>query len=60
VQQTTQAAHDVTAGISGVNQLAGETGSAAGQVLTAASGLSEQAEQLSVEVNDFVATVRAA
>jgi methyl-accepting chemotaxis protein len=60
VQQTSQAAREVTAGISGVSQAARETGAAAGQVLTAASGLSKQAEQLTSEVNTFVAGVRAA
>ena len=60
VQQTTQAAQEVTAGISGVSQAASETGAAAGQVLTAASDVSKQAEQLSGEVNTFVAGVRAA
>ena len=60
VQQTTQAAKEVTTGISGVSQAASETGAAAGQVLTAASDVSKQAEQLSGEVNTFVAGVRAA
>ena len=60
VQQTAQAARGVTASISGVSQAATQTGSAAGQVLTAARGLSEQARQLSGEVTDFVAGVRAA
>jgi methyl-accepting chemotaxis protein len=60
VQQTTQAAREVTVGISGVSQAASETGVAASQVLTAASDVSKQAEQLSSEVNVFVAGVRAA
>jgi methyl-accepting chemotaxis protein len=60
VQQTSQAARDVTVGISGVSQSAGETGAAASEVQTAASDLSKQAEQLSAEVNTFVAGVRAA
>jgi len=60
VQQTTRAARHVTDGIGGVSQAARETGAASGQVLTAASDLSKQAEQLSHEVNDFVAGVRAA
>ena len=50
----------MTVGISGVSQAASETGAAAGQVLTAASDVSKQAEQLSGEVNTFVAGVRAA
>jgi methyl-accepting chemotaxis protein len=50
----------VTIGINGVSQAASETGDAAGQVLSAASDLSKQAEQLSSEMNTFVAGVRAA
>ena len=46
--------------ISGVSQAANETGAAAGQVLTAAGGLSEQSRQLSGESAAFVAAVRAA
>ena len=60
VQQTTQAAREVTGGVSGVSRVAIETGEAAGQVLTAASDVSRQAELLSSEVNRFVADVRAA
>jgi methyl-accepting chemotaxis protein len=60
VQQTAQAAQSVTAGINGVSQVAGETGGAAGRVLTAATDLSKQAEQLSTEVCTFLAGVRAA
>ena len=60
VQQTTQAAREVSGGIAGVSQAADETGTAAGQLLTASSDLSKRAEQLSGEVNIFVAGVRAA
>jgi methyl-accepting chemotaxis protein len=60
VQQTTQAVRDVTTGISGVSQAAGETGEASGQVLTSASEVSAQTEQLSAEVNTFVVGIRAA
>jgi methyl-accepting chemotaxis protein len=60
VQQTSLAAHAVTAGISDVSQAAAATGAAAGQVLTAAADLSKQAERLSSEANNFVAGVRAA
>jgi methyl-accepting chemotaxis protein len=60
VQQTAQAAQEVTVSMSGVSEAASETGSAAGQVLTAAHGLSKRAEQLSGEVRTFVAGVRAA
>jgi methyl-accepting chemotaxis protein len=60
VQQTSHAAGEVTASIGGVSQAASETGAAAGQVLAAASELSKQTEQMSSEVNTFVASVRAA
>jgi methyl-accepting chemotaxis protein len=60
VTQTAQATQDVTTNIGGVSAAAHETGGAAGLVLTAASNLSKQAEQLSGEVNIFLAGVRAA
>ena len=60
VQQTAQAAQDVTTGIGGVSRAASDTGVAAGLVLTSASDLSKQAEQLGGEANTFVAGVRAA
>ncbi len=60
VTQTAQATQEVTTNIGGVSAAANETGSAAGMVLSAASDLSKQAEQLSGEVNTFLAGVRAA
>jgi methyl-accepting chemotaxis protein len=60
VTQTAQATQEVTANIGGVSAAAHETGGAAGLVLSAASNLSKQAEQLSGEVNVFLAGVRAA
>jgi methyl-accepting chemotaxis protein len=60
VQQTAASTQDVTANIAGVSQAANDTGAAAGQVLGAAGGLSQQAEQLTAEVNSFVAGVRVA
>jgi methyl-accepting chemotaxis protein len=60
VAQTATAAQDVTSNITGVSQAATDSSTAAGQVLTAAADLSKQAEQLSREVNGFVADVRAA
>jgi methyl-accepting chemotaxis protein len=60
VTQTAQATQEVTANIGGVSAAAHETGGAASLVLTAASNLSKQAEQLSGEVNVFLAGVRAA
>jgi methyl-accepting chemotaxis protein len=60
VQQTAVSTQQVTTNIGGVSQAANETGSAASQVLDAASGLSRQAAQLSGEVQVFVTGVRAA
>jgi methyl-accepting chemotaxis protein len=60
IQQTAQAAQEVTTSIGGVSQAASATGEAAGLVLSLASDLSGQAEQLSSEANTFVAVVRAA
>ncbi|TYL88820.1 methyl-accepting chemotaxis protein [Bradyrhizobium cytisi] len=60
VSQTAEATKEVTTNITGVSTAANETGNAAGMVLTAASNLSKQAEQLSGEVGTFLAGVRAA
>jgi methyl-accepting chemotaxis protein len=60
VQETAQAAAEVSNNIGGVRQAADETGEAAAQLQTAAGGLSAQAEQLSGEVRRFVDGVRAA
>ncbi|MCQ4160662.1 methyl-accepting chemotaxis protein [Roseomonas sp. GC11] len=60
VQRTAQATSTVTQSIAAVSQGANETGSAAQEVLTAASDLSRQSEQLKVEVDQFVGQVKAA
>jgi len=60
VQETAHATQLVTTNIGGVSQSASETGAGASQVLSAAGDLSKQSEQLSGEVNAFVASVRAA
>jgi methyl-accepting chemotaxis protein len=60
VQQAAIGTREVTTNIVGVSQAATETGSAASQVLGAAGELSKQSEQLSGEVRNFVADVRAA
>ena len=60
VTQMAQATQQVTTNIGDVSAAANETGGAAGLVLAAASNLSKQAEQLSGEVNIFLAGVRAA
>ncbi len=59
VQQTAKAARDVTVSIGSVNQAATDTGAAAHDVLVAADDVSRQSEQLTVEVNSFIAGVRA-
>ncbi|HAP46316.1 MAG TPA: chemotaxis protein, partial [Afipia sp.] len=60
VEQAAQGTHAVSASIAGVTTTAGGTGAAAAQVLSAASELSQQSEMLRVEVDKFLATVRAA
>ena len=60
VQDTAAAAQRVTTNIGSVRDAANDTGAAATQVLGAAGTVSLQAEQLSSEVSDFVAEVRAA
>ena len=60
VQQAAQGTSDIATNIEGVSQAAGETGSAASQVLGAAGELSRQSETLRRDVEQFLATVRAA
>ena len=60
VQQAAQGTHEVAANIGKVTEGANATGTAAGQVLNAAKELSQQAENLSGEVNRFVRSVKAA
>jgi len=60
VQETAASTRDVAANIAGVSQAATSTGAAASQVLEAASGLSQQSERLSAEVQSFMVGVRAA
>ncbi len=59
-QHTAQSAQAVTATIGGVSEAAMNTGTAAEQVLSSAGSLSSQAQQLTNEVHNFVAKVRAA
>jgi methyl-accepting chemotaxis protein len=51
---------DVNSNIENVNKAAGETGSAAGQVLTASQEMARQAEGLRGEVEKFLDDVRSA
>ena len=58
VQQAAMGTQEVSSNVSGVNEAAREAGSAATQTLGAARGLSENAESLSVEVDNFIQRVR--
>ena len=60
VQQTAASTQSVTSNIAGVGRAANDTGIAAGHVLSAAGDLSRQAEQITCEVNSFVAGIRVA
>jgi methyl-accepting chemotaxis protein len=60
VQQASKGTADVSANIAGVTRAAGETGQASGLVLAAAGDLSEEAAKLRAEVDQFLATIRAA
>ncbi|BAQ46218.1 methyl-accepting chemotaxis protein [Methylobacterium aquaticum] len=60
VSQASVGTSAVTGNIAGVAQASETTGMAATQVLTSASALSRQSEQLTAEVHRFLATVRAA
>ncbi len=60
VQQAALGTNEVSTNIEGVSTAAAETGSAATQVLGAASELSQQSEALRGQVDQFLATVRAA
>ena len=60
VQQAASGTQEVTDNISGVTQATGEASAAAGQVLTASQGISQQGETLREEVAKFLKQVRAA
>ncbi|MBE7246498.1 MAG: HAMP domain-containing protein [Actinomycetospora chiangmaiensis] len=60
VGQATSGTQQVTENIVGVAQASEQTGRAAERVLTAATDLSRQSEQLAAEVDRFLSTVRAA
>jgi methyl-accepting chemotaxis protein len=60
VQQAAQGTAQVATNITDVNRGAGETGSASAQVLSSAQSLSNESNHLKVEVEKFLATVRAA
>jgi methyl-accepting chemotaxis protein len=60
VQQAAQGTAQVAGTIADVNKGASETGSASSQVLSAARALSGQGSKLKLELDSFLATVRAA
>jgi methyl-accepting chemotaxis protein len=60
VQQAAQGTTEVASNITAVNRGAGETGSASTQVLSSAQSLSQESNRLKLEVDKFLATVRAA
>jgi len=60
VQQAAQGTLQVSSNISDVQRGASETGSASSQVLSSAQSLSSESNRLKLEVDKFLATVRAA
>jgi methyl-accepting chemotaxis protein len=60
VQQASAGTQQVSSTIGGVTRAAGETGTAAGQVKSAASQLAQQSDSLRVQVDHFLASIRAA
>jgi methyl-accepting chemotaxis protein len=60
VQQAAAMSSQVASNVTEVNRGAGETGSASTQVLASAKSLSQESGQLKIEVDKFLATVRAA
>jgi len=60
VQMASDGAGRVGSAIADVHQGAADTGSASGQVLSSAQSLSSQASQLKLEVDNFLASIRAA
>jgi ABC-type transporter Mla subunit MlaD len=60
VQQVAAGSRDISHHITDVNEGASETGAASAQVLAAARELAVQSARLNSQVDDFIATVRAA
>ena len=60
VQRTAQATQDVTDHIAGVSQVAKDTGAATDLVLQAASGLAQQTDGITAELQNFITRVRTA
>ncbi len=59
-QDTAHSTAEVSQHIAGVNEAASKTGTAASQVLSSAGELGTQAETLRAEIDQFLATIRAA
>jgi methyl-accepting chemotaxis protein len=59
-EQAAAGTQDVSSNIGGVSQAASDAGAAANQVLSSASGLSQQSEALRTEVDRFITRVRTA
>lgn len=60
VQQTASGAQDVTANIEGVHRAADGTGQAAGEVLAAATDITQQSQRLDAQVGRFISGMQAA
>ena len=60
VRQAAQGTQEVTGNIVGVRQASADTGTAAGQVPSAAADVSRLSEELRSEVDSFLAMVKAA
>jgi methyl-accepting chemotaxis protein len=60
VQQAASLSNSVAANVTDVNKGAGQTGIASTQVLSSAQSLSKESQQLRIEVDNFLAAVRAA
>ncbi|SMX56391.1 Putative Methyl-accepting chemotaxis protein [Bradyrhizobium sp. ORS 285] len=60
VQQAAAGTHQVSVNVSQVQRGASETGSASGQVLSAAKSLARDSERLKAEIGRFLSTIRAA
>src|SRR3546814_10048939 len=59
-QEAAQGTQEVSSNVAGVQTAAGETGAAAGQVLSSSDGRSRKASALRTEIDRFLTTVRAA
>jgi len=60
VSEVSQGAENITRDMTSLNEGAATTGAAAGQVLGSAKSLTEQSETLRKQVEDFLASIRAA